>query len=116
MAGTNRNPNPMLRLALFALALSVSAAQAQSFALTLDNQARQAVASVAVYPVSARTGEPVEDVIGSQIGTFGPGATLSVPLMLVACGPVYVRVTMADESEVTTTLDICADTALVLRD
>ncbi len=105
----------MRRLALLLAFVGLTApVLAEDYAITIKNNASQAVSSVTAYPVDA-AGEPVEDVLGSLIEPIAAGTAEDLAIY-GRCGQVLMRVVMADDDELRATIDSCTQRTIVVSD
>ncbi len=107
-----------MRRLLFALAVLLSGSSgvlAAGVTLTIENASSQAVVSVSAYPVRA-DGSVIDDNVGGTIGEVPAGATVELTLQLLKCASVFVRVGLADDSELEATIDLCKQPGLRVSD
>lgn len=107
-----------MRRSLFALAAllcGTTGPLAADMTLMIENASSQSVLSVSAYPVRA-DGSIIDDNIGGTIDEVLAGATVSLPLQVLRCAPVFVRVGLADDSELETTIDLCKQPGLRVSD
>lgn len=101
--------------ALLALLAGTSGVLASDVTLTIENASSQAVTSVAAYPVRA-DGSIIDDNVGGTIEEVPAGTTVALTLQLLKCASVFVRVGLADDSELEATIDLCKQPGLRVSD
>ena len=101
--------------ALLALLAGTSGPLAADVTLTIENASSQSVTSVAAYPVRA-DGSIIDDNVGGTIDEVPAGTTVALPLQLLKCASVFVRVGLADDSELEATIDLCKQPGLRVSD
>lgn len=103
-----------LLVGLVAIAI-VSPAFAKDIVITVNNQSTQMVEGFDAYPV-ATDGTIIEDQIGGFSDAVAPGGVGIAELATTRCGSTYVRVYMSDSDQLSSIIDTCTQTTLVVTD
>ena len=88
---------------------------AADIVLTVNNQSSQPVDAMSVYPVKA-DGTIIDDNIGGFYDPVAPGGVGTADLSTTRCGNVYVRLSLSNSEELTSIIDTCTQTTLVVTD
>lgn len=81
---------------------------------TLTNALSQAVTGVNTYPLDEK-GEPVEENIGGFFNPLASGAKITFTLDSTACETVLMVISIDGQSEFRPIIDLCAKTAVTIR-
>ena len=101
--------------AVIALFAGTTGPLASDVTLTIENASSQAVLFVSAYPVRD-DGSVIDDNVGGTIDDVPAGATVALTLQLLKCASVFVRVGLADNSELEATIDLCKRPGLRVSD
>jgi hypothetical protein len=106
----------MFRTISFATALLVATPTlAAPIVLTIQNNSSHVVTRLNVFGVDKDL-VPIEDNVGAISEDIPAGATGTLELGMSKCQPVYAAMVLDEREDVSTTIDTCKSTTLVVSD